>query len=927
MPSSKKKIHNLTDSELADELERSVYFPEEKFECPCCLKSKRGYGALQIAACRHAFCPSCAHKWFVKENKTTCPMCREGNLSERELQRLTQQQYYKRWNIGDLVCGSAQVYDDYALTDEMRGRKKPIFITTDGNTVFLVDAAAFSKLPSVLAELNLDHPEEVTKLRLQIVRGKYCDFSNFSQPIEDYFPNLTEISLRHVNAKNFQLHMEKLELLKLVGMDWEEDSHDEIFDLKLPSLTELKMDCVIPPVEAFADSLQNCPNIRKLFSYKYQSAKEFPTLYLPRCEEVSFYRCCDGIPRNLSLFIPRAKKVKLFSNYALESIAVLDTWPNTLKAPTTLEDDKLNDEEPTKFKLLLDEYSPKIKTWIKSNPRIADTKATLDFTVKDSDEESDDDESDFDSEVDSEEEEEEDFDVDHDEDMEDDIDFEEGFSDGEEGAILNGLNIGGRGPVGVDAGEVGIEALLQQLGATGGGINDIPTTSSNDVGGDATAHYSPNMMMFGQQNGDSGEEFSVTDPACFGFLKEDECKKWWNKERPKLNRDFGPRPSPNVFGEYGKMHCIGTKLRKTYHADEDDPLKALGLGKVGGREEGSDDSEDGSSDSNEDDKMRVDEYWVSGSLFMNTHMAMGGPNIPQYVCWKPEARPGAHYLAMEEVHHNPLIEVVSVNDEAEIKRANQLKQVMEECHERYFQINMREKKRKKRGMMMYSSYHDEKNKVEYTDVEHLFLAEDSTTSEEYFAVSDALGSAGTCQLVNFPVNMSWFFCLDPDRAEDEEVRDISFVRYGGSDGKWKKWGGFQKDRAGKAVEENKVKERAAQLEAKYRTWRSNGGGVEEVGITATEQQTSYAASSSASSSSSESEETDINAPELKRKRKIVQLGKYDEGKSYLSSFAYKDDDGVVAFVPVNQFVFMHGEMMHEDLKLRNGWKSEGQYKQ
>ena len=108
-------------------------------------------------------------------------------------------------------------------------------------------------------------------------------------------------------------------------------SHIHIFHQQLPSLKTLIIEGgYAPPVEQFADSIIQCPNIEKLFAHKYYASK-MPALYLPKCRDFTFRRA-DSL-RELPLYLPVVETLTLDGCYSLEYFALYSTGHDEHKNP------------------------------------------------------------------------------------------------------------------------------------------------------------------------------------------------------------------------------------------------------------------------------------------------------------------------------------------------------------------------------------------------------------------------------------------------------------------------------------------------------------------------------------------------------------------------------------------------------------------
>jgi len=176
---------------------------------------------------------------------------------------------------------------------------------------------------------HVKNPETVRTIRWHPIGNdddEAFDFGNGnSQLLSRYFgKSVDTISLRWMNVRNFSLKdLPGLKKLSLIGLD-AESFEDQTFDLQLPNLVSLTLDCTCPPERGFTESLRSCPRIQSFLAYKYWSpsdVSELGPLELPNCVKFTWQRG-DGL-KKLKLWLPRVFFASLDHNFDLEDVEFL----------------------------------------------------------------------------------------------------------------------------------------------------------------------------------------------------------------------------------------------------------------------------------------------------------------------------------------------------------------------------------------------------------------------------------------------------------------------------------------------------------------------------------------------------------------------------------------------------------------------------
>ena len=152
--------------------------------------------------------------------------------------------------------------------------------------------------------------------------GPVFDFANFSKPVAKTLPNLEEIYIEEIRAKNFKIELKSVKKLHLTRINRSYEERNK-WALKLPNLRELYMVDHTPPDAKLGRAFINSPLIEVFYSHKgWLSTKGNTPFYLPNCKNFCIRRV--EIACKLQLYLPRVEKVDLSANWPLESLVFLE---------------------------------------------------------------------------------------------------------------------------------------------------------------------------------------------------------------------------------------------------------------------------------------------------------------------------------------------------------------------------------------------------------------------------------------------------------------------------------------------------------------------------------------------------------------------------------------------------------------------------
>jgi len=172
---------------------------------------------------------------------------------------------------------------------------------------------------------KLKHGKTIKKLRFHGSVDKPFDLHGFGNLLPSYLPKLDTISFDACEIRRMVLRdVDSVRVLEVNGCEFK----DNVFDVCLPNLRELVLQCTRADPVAFAASLLRCPRIERFFAHKFW-CPDVPTLYLPSCKDFTFRR--GDCVHKLHLYLPRVKHVNLDSNYGLLDIKFLKQGHKTIK--------------------------------------------------------------------------------------------------------------------------------------------------------------------------------------------------------------------------------------------------------------------------------------------------------------------------------------------------------------------------------------------------------------------------------------------------------------------------------------------------------------------------------------------------------------------------------------------------------------------
>ena len=224
--------------------------------------------------------------------------------------------------LADMLAAPSMIYPNPVDTEIERRQLE----TLEDRDNFFVLKSAVGKTPEDLENVlkKLRHGATITKLRLQPVPGwseddPVFDFQGFSELVRKYLPQVNYFGAMHMLVKNFELkNLPQLQTVCLI----DPQIQDGKWNLELANLEELIMENHTPPVKLFAQSIIQCPKIRRFFSHKYWAEQgSLPSLYLPNCEDFTLRRA-DCMSK-ISLYLPRVKILNLDADYDLKEITLL----------------------------------------------------------------------------------------------------------------------------------------------------------------------------------------------------------------------------------------------------------------------------------------------------------------------------------------------------------------------------------------------------------------------------------------------------------------------------------------------------------------------------------------------------------------------------------------------------------------------------
>lgn len=172
---------------------------------------------------------------------------------------------------------------------------------------------------------KLKHGKTIKKLRFHGSVDKPFDLHGFGTLLPSYLPKLETISFDACEIRRMVLKdVDSVRVLEVNGCEFK----DNVFDVCLPNLKELMLQCTVADSVAFAASLLRCPRIERFFAHKFW-CHDVPTLYLPSCKDFTFRRG-DSVNK-LHLYLPRVKYVNLDANYGLLDIKFLKQGHREIK--------------------------------------------------------------------------------------------------------------------------------------------------------------------------------------------------------------------------------------------------------------------------------------------------------------------------------------------------------------------------------------------------------------------------------------------------------------------------------------------------------------------------------------------------------------------------------------------------------------------
>eukprot|EP00930_Biecheleria_cincta_P034953 TRINITY_DN24089_c0_g1_i1.p1 TRINITY_DN24089_c0_g1~~TRINITY_DN24089_c0_g1_i1.p1 ORF type:complete len:319 (+),score=51.80 TRINITY_DN24089_c0_g1_i1:57-1013(+) len=172
---------------------------------------------------------------------------------------------------------------------------------------------------------KLKHGKTIKKLRFHGSVDKPFDLHGFGTLLPTYLPKLETISFDGCEIRRLELKgMDSVRVLEVNGCEFK----DNVFEVCLPNLKELLLQCTVPAPVAFAASLLRCPRIERFFAHKFWCS-DVPTLYLPSCKDFTFRR--GDCVNKLHLYLPRVKYVNLDANYGLLDIKFLKQGHREMK--------------------------------------------------------------------------------------------------------------------------------------------------------------------------------------------------------------------------------------------------------------------------------------------------------------------------------------------------------------------------------------------------------------------------------------------------------------------------------------------------------------------------------------------------------------------------------------------------------------------
>ncbi|CAJ1353650.1 unnamed protein product [Effrenium voratum] len=222
--------------------------------------------------------------------------------------------------LSEMLAGSVMVYPNPVETEI---EKRKVAFLEDRENFFILKSAV-GKTPADFEKVlkKLKNAKTIRKLHLYPIPGwsekdPVFDFTNFSELLRKYLPRVCYFGARHMLLKKFELkNLPKLRTVCLTSPEMQ----DEKWNLELPNLEELILECHAPPGKPFAQSLIQCPRIKCFFSHKY-CADALLGLYLPNCEDFTLRRA-DCLSK-ISVYLPRLKSLNLDADYDLKDITFL----------------------------------------------------------------------------------------------------------------------------------------------------------------------------------------------------------------------------------------------------------------------------------------------------------------------------------------------------------------------------------------------------------------------------------------------------------------------------------------------------------------------------------------------------------------------------------------------------------------------------
>jgi hypothetical protein len=172
---------------------------------------------------------------------------------------------------------------------------------------------------------KLKNGKTIKKLRFHGSVDKPFDLHGFGTLLPTYLPKLETISFDGCEIRRLELKgMDRVRVLEVNGCEFK----DNVFEVCLPNLKELMLQCTVPDPIAFAASLVRCPRIERFFAHKFWCS-EVPTLYLPSCKDFTFRR--GDYLNKLHLYLPRVQCVNLDANFCLLDIKFLKQGHREIK--------------------------------------------------------------------------------------------------------------------------------------------------------------------------------------------------------------------------------------------------------------------------------------------------------------------------------------------------------------------------------------------------------------------------------------------------------------------------------------------------------------------------------------------------------------------------------------------------------------------